>query len=70
MNKKTRAMLGVVTTTVFIVIGMSILLSGNTKVGAVVMALGLLRGSFASRQISEIFDDAAEEEPVSTDERG
>ena len=42
----------------------------HTKVGAVVMALGLLRGSFASRQISEIFDDAAEEEPVSTDERG
>jgi len=61
VSKKTRALLGVVTTTVFIVIGLSILMGGGTKLGAVIMALGLLRGSFASRQISEIFESEDED---------
>jgi hypothetical protein len=61
VNRKTRAMVGVVTTTVFIVIGMSVLMGGSTKVGAVLMALGLLRGSFASRQISALFEDEDED---------
>jgi hypothetical protein len=53
-------MVGVVTTTVFIVIGMSVLMGGSTKVGAVLLALGLLRGSFASRQISALFEEDEE----------
>ncbi len=54
-------MIGIVTTTVFIVLGGSLVIGGNMKVGAVLMALGLLRGTFAARQISSVFE--AEEEP-------
>ena len=50
-------MIGIVTTTVFIVIGLSLVAGGQNRVGAVLMALGVLRGSFAARQIEELYSD-------------
>jgi len=55
-------MVGVVTTTVFVVIGLSLVAGGNEKVGAVLLALGLLRGSFATRQISILFESDEDDE--------
>jgi surface antigen len=57
LTLKTKAMLGVVTTMVFVVLGMTLVAAGNTKVGAVLMALGLLRGSVAGRQITILLDE-------------
>lgn len=61
MPEKVRALVGILTTVVFLSIGSMLLAEGERGWGSVLLALGAFRGAWAARQIVSIVNPGDDE---------
>ncbi len=62
MSGKLRVMTGILTTLIFLAIGLTLLSEGSQRIGALLTGLGVLRGGVVVRQALALGEDDEEED--------